>query len=701
MQFQIFSDQPWYMWVLCIAGGIAFAFALYWRERKLKAAIPQKNLRIAISVLRAVTGAVLLFLLLDPYIKSSQNETEKPVVLFLQDNSTSIAEGIRDTAAYRTQWESLKKSLGDDFEVRSYVFGETLSDAESSITFTDASTNISAALQSAGALYEHLHLAGVILASDGIYNSGSNPVYEKNTFEAPIYTVALGDTTRKKDVRIMRARHNNLVYLNDRFVVEADVEAIFCTGAELRIRIEEVTENGVKSLGSSVVAAQDENFNTTWQWELRADAPGMRHYRITIDKISGEYTTDNNSWDLYVEVLDARQKILLLAHAPHPDVHALQQAIASNINYSVEVSTAEEWKGSTADHDLIILHQLPSAQYPVTTLLNEIKNRKVPVFFITGAETNMLSFNRVQNLVSITGNGASANEVTALIQNNFNLFSLDETSAQTFARLPALQAPYGQYTATPASQILAKQKIGAVATNNPLLVYSIPGAEKTAVLCGENFWKWRMYDYVLNKNHSATDGLISKTVQYLAAKEDKKQFRVSRARQVYNETERIVLDAELYNDSYELINTPDATITIRDASGKDFPFQFSKTSNSYTLQAGYFPEGSYTYIAQTLLNGKTLTDKGGFTVLPVRLETINSTANHQLMYQIAADAGGSMVYPDNLAALEESIRASAFAKPVLREVTRTQSVIHLVWIFILLMVFLAAEWFVRKYMGTY
>lgn len=701
MQFQVFTDQPAWFWLLCVVGGVAFAMGMYWRERKVLSYIENSWLRRGMFAARCIASTLLLFLLLDPFIKSSSNETEKPVVVMLQDNSASIGNALTDSVAYLKQWYDLQKALGDDFDVRMYPFGEQLGDESAALNFQSATTNMSQAIQSINNLYEHVHVAGVIVASDGLYNSGSNPLYIKNEVSAPIYTIGLGDTTQKKDARVLRALHNNIVYLNDRFSVQADIEAIFCQGVSLRISLTEVTGKSNAPLGSVTLPADAAQFTGTAGWEVVATTPGMHHYRISIQPVDGEHTTANNVQELYVEVLDARQKVLILANAPHPDIQALRQSIDANMNYSVDVQLAGTWKGSVNDYDLVILHQLPSLAHPVSQALQDIRTRQIPAWFITGEQTHLPAFNKAQSLVSINSNGQSANEVTALVETQFNVFSLDMEMTNTLPRLPALAAPYGQYSVSPAAQILAFQKIGNVGTKSPLWVVSAPGGEKTAVLCAENYWRWRLYDYVLNNNHTVTDGLVSKTIQYLAVKNDKKQFRVNQTRSIYNETESIVLDAELYNDSYELTNTPDATITITDEQGKDFPFQFSKTQNSYTLQAGYFPAGSYTYNASATLNGKQFTDAGAFSILPVTLETINTTANHQLLNQMAVQTGGTFVHQNDIAQLENIIRESTAAKPIMREITRTQSVIHLKWIFAILLILLSAEWFVRKFMGGY
>ncbi|MEZ5014272.1 MAG: hypothetical protein R2794_08275 [Chitinophagales bacterium] len=357
--------------------------------------------------------------------------------------------------------------------------------------------------------------------------------------------------------------------------------------------------------------------------------------------------------------------------------------------------------GTVSGYDLIILHQLPSVQNTIAGILSDARKADKPIFFITGSETSIPAFNNAQGLLRITGNAKTADEVTPIYNNNFNVFTQDQKAISNYPQWPALFAPYGQYNTSPAAQVLLTQKIGSVPTKNPLLLFSIPGGEKTAILCGENIWKWRLYDYVLNGDQEIFDGLISKSIQYLATKNNKKQFDAFTAKNVFNENESIRIDAELYNDSYERINTPDATVTLKNENGDDFPFSFSKTGDAYTLHAGFFPPGNYTYTAGTSYNGKEYSYKGAFSISPVQLESINTTADHAVLYQLAKNTGGEMMYADQVQALADKIKALPQAKPVLHETIRTQSIINIRWLFFLILAFLGAEWFVRKYNGSY
>ena len=71
-----------------------------------------------------------------------------------------------------------------------------------SFHFQEKATNYSSFFQQLSDVYSHRNVAAVVLASDGLYNQGSNPLYVDYPFQAPLYTIALGDTMPQKDVRI-------------------------------------------------------------------------------------------------------------------------------------------------------------------------------------------------------------------------------------------------------------------------------------------------------------------------------------------------------------------------------------------------------------------------------------------------------------------------------------------------------------------
>lgn len=694
--FQLLSDFPWWAWLLCVLTGAAFAAMLYARDRKLP--VSWKPWRYILAAFRFLAITIIAILLLEPYLRSTYNETLKPVAVLVEDNSASIGTALEDTTLWQQAWRELGDKLEGTYDVQRYTFGTQLT-ADGQADFSAPATDMSAALHSLNQLYRYANVGAVILSGDGIYNTGENPLYTNIDLKAPVFTVALGDTTRQRDLRVSRVLCNNIVFTGDRFVVHAETMALLASGKQMQAYVEEVTENSsVRKAGQTVLISSDQD-EPAFDFILQADQPGLHHYRVKLEALDGEQNTVNNSMDFYAEVLNARQKILLIADAAHPDIAAIRSAIDQNKNYDLTVRLSNEYDGDLSGYSLIILHKIPSGTGASNSILKDIQSVKTPLWIITGQLPDWDDLNALQSLVRIRGGSSKGDEVSAVPADGFNLFITEDPVMRSFSGFPPLLAPYGDYSTGTGSQILFRQQLGGARTNNPLWLFSQPGTRKTSVVCGENLWKWRLHDYLENGDHAQFDELIGKTIQYLATKEEEQQFRVSASRNVFREVEPVRLDAELYNEAYELINEPDVACVIRGEDGNEYPFTFSRSGQRYTLDAGYLPPGRYTVQGTTRYNDKPLQDEAAFSVVAVQLETSNTVADHQLLYKLASDHGGQMFRPDQLNALADSLLQSAWAKPTLREKIQTRSVINLRWLLFLIIGLLAVEWFVRKWSG--
>src|ERR1039458_9599962 len=91
----------------------------------------------------------------------------------------------------------------------------------------------------------------------------------------------------------------------------------------------------------------------------------MQRYTVKLSDVDGEVSFANNVKDIFIDVLDGRQKILILADAPHPDVAAIKNALESNENYEVNSFIANDFDKSLVGYNLVILDQLPSSKYPI------------------------------------------------------------------------------------------------------------------------------------------------------------------------------------------------------------------------------------------------------------------------------------------------------------------------------------------------
>ncbi|MCB0554503.1 MAG: hypothetical protein KDD02_13215 [Phaeodactylibacter sp.] len=694
-----FQYPSWYV-ILCVMLGLGYAVFLYFRDKSFHEQSRYLNSLLGAFRFLTVTGIALL--LLTPLLKSLITEVKKPVVILAQDESESVAAEMNEEqqATYRRSLEQLREELGQQYDLKEYAFGSSVREGID-FKFNDKLSNISSVLSTVYDLYSNQNLGAVILATDGIYNEGSNPVYTANKLGAPVYTVALGDTTPKRDLVIRRLFHNRIAYLGDKFSVQADIAAENAAGSNSRLSVYKVEGNSTSLLQQFPVSIGSNDFFETKEFVLDANKAGVQRYRVVLSEIQGEASTVNNVKDIFLDVLDARQKILLLANSPHPDIAAIRQAVSSNKNYEVKVDYINGLKENVGDYDFVILHQLPSRTNDAAGVLNTLTQKNISRLFIIGAQTNLSRLNQIQNLVDIRAGGDNINEVQARMAPNFTLFKLSEPLQDNLINFPPVIAPFGEYSVSGDGQVLLNQRIGKIDTRYPLLVLGQQGQAKVGVFCGEGIWKWRLFDYLQHQNHEIFDELATKTVQYLSIKEDKRRFRASLNKNIFNENENIAFDAELYNQSFELVNDPDASLVITDSEGKDFSYTFNKSGNTYQLNAGILPVGNYSYRASTNYNGENLSYNGQFSVQPIQLESYATTADHGMLRLLSEQYGGQMLYPAEMGRIPELIRARGVVKPVIYETSKTRPAINLKWIFFLLLSLLSVEWFLRRYFGGY
>ncbi len=696
MNLEFVFEYPIWYFLLCIGLGVLFSWLLY---RKLNAFKDASNWLIKLLfTLRFLGITIISFLLLSPLLKYITREVDKPIIVLLQDASESIIQRNSSNnfiAKYSTDLNQLVAKLEENYQVDKYSFSDKLSDSIN-FKFDGKQTDIANALTEINNSYLNRNVGAVILASDGIVNKGANPIYIKNILKAPIYTVALGDTTVQKDLWIHKINQNQIAYLNNTFPIEILIDAKKLKGKQSELLI---SQNG-KTIANQKIEIDNNNWTKSFSFQIKAEKVGIQKYTVVLKNVDGEYSTLNNQRDFFMDVIDSRQKILILGAAPHPDIAAIKQAIQSNDNYEVISSLVDNFDGNIKDYSLVFLHQIPSKNENNAKLFADLENLKLPAFFIVGELTSLGNLNPLQNIVQLTAPRGNSNNAAPILSEGFSLFTISDELRKSLANMEGLNAPFCNYKLLSGSTIFLKQKIGTVNTEYPLLAFNGNAERKMGILLAEGLWKWRMQNYSIQSNHTLFNEFVFKIIQYLSVRTEKKNLSVI-TRKSFFENENISFEAEVYNASYELVNSPDVFITISDSTNKNYSFTFSKTQNAYKLDAGIFPAGYFSYEAKTSLGGKNYVEKGSFLIKPIVEELTNTTANHLLLKDIASRNNGEMIAPNNMISLYDAINKREDVKSVSHSEVSLNEMIQLKWIFFLILSILSIEWFLRKRNGSY
>jgi hypothetical protein len=693
----IITQAPAWLMMFCLLAGIVYAGALYFRDRFNRTY--GTPLATALGVLRFACVTLLSLFLLKPLIKTIDRTVEKPIVVIAQDNSQSLVVGADSNYynnEYKNQLAELAASFGEDYDVRTFIFGERVHEGIDSLSYDEQLTDYSDFLEEIYTRFSGRNLGAIIMASDGLYNKGSNPVHSYKKLNVPVYTIALGDTTIHKDALIANVAANRLAYLGNRFPMEIMVEGRKAAGEVVTLTVSRKGNN----LYSQTIPFTEERSFQKIPLTLDAGEVGLQRYTVSISRLQDEITYANNSKDIFIDVLDSRQKVLILAYAPHPDLQAIRSAISENESYQVDVQLAKEFNDNLQDYSMIVWHQLPSLGGIGSSLITTAIEKKIPGLFVWGAATDFNAFNALNLGVSLGNYRSNATDIQGSMQESFTTFNWETSFPSLVRMLPPLPVPFGDLSFSPGIQTAIVQQVGTIKTSKPLIAFNEIRESKFGFILGEGIWRWRNTCFQQSESHDSFNELITKSIQYLAAKDDKSLFRVN-GKNDFSENEDIVFEAELYNASYEAVAGREISMRIKNDEGKEFSYLFSANGDLYRLNAGRLPVGNYTYEAKASSEGNVLSERGEFSVSPLQLEIINTIANHRLLNQFARENNGVMVGPSEMKKLTEEILAKKEIVSVSYENKQLDELINVRWICALILILLSTEWLLRKRAGTY
>ena len=182
---QITFQYPAWFILFCILLGIGYALGLYYRDRTYS---DQPSwLKAIMAVLRFLSVTILGILLLSPLLRFFSNEVQEPVIVIAQDLSSSAVRNLskEDSLAYVSSMQDLITELRPDYQVREIGFGELVRDSID-WKFDQQVTDIDEALRYISDNYGDQNLGAVIMATDGIFNRGRNPIYAGLQRKAPL-----------------------------------------------------------------------------------------------------------------------------------------------------------------------------------------------------------------------------------------------------------------------------------------------------------------------------------------------------------------------------------------------------------------------------------------------------------------------------------------------------------------------------------
>jgi hypothetical protein len=688
----LFQSSPWLIPVCLLVGGI-YAFVLYQKSSSWN-----RKVNFVLAFLRFLVTSILCFLLLNFLLRQINRSVQKKTVVLAVDNSQSM------TIAGQKNLEEIKQKVGQlaerlkekEYDVSlASLDRDNLQDIDS-LRFNLKSSNVSGLLSDIKAANEGKNLVDVLLISDGISNQGSKANSGKYNFA--VHTIGVGDTIPKKDISIKSIYANKVAYLGNKFPIQADITAFGFDGKSVNVYLKQAGKILEKQ---SVTFKQKDDLKTV-SFNATATQIGVQHLTIEVDILEGEFSTKNNRQEVYIEVIDGKEKILLLALAPHPDIKALKNIIEKNPNYELDIKILTQTPSPdvlSKNYNLLILHQLPDYFNSYSSIYKPLLDKNTPCLHVLGNQSGTNYLNQINQVLQINSNAGQSDKVTGSFNPNFKLMNFTPEQMEFVKKLPQFSVPFGEFKVLPNTEVLIYQKVGAAQTNKPLLAVS-SGANKSAILAGEGLWTWRLEEFQLTDKQEVVDDIILKTLQFISAKDDKRKLRVYPINNEFMLGDKVIFETEIYNAIFEKLFDLPVKLEIRDEKNLLKSYSYTPTSDNSRFEISGLPQGLYRYKATSKVLGKEEQSTGEFVIKDVQLELQNLTADFDVLRSLSQNTGGGFFGANDFDKIYEKI----ISHQVPDKIDATEDlkeIVNLKWLFFLVLFLLTGEWVLRKYLGGY
>lgn len=643
----------------------------------------QSNVTWLLAFLRFIAVFGLLVLLINPILSRKTFDTIKTPLPIVVDNSSSIAD-LKSSETALSLYKTLtsNSALREKFDIQSYRFDADFQ-ASDAFDFKGKQTNVEEVAKNVNSINKNATFPTVVI-TDGNQTTGNDYVYR---FQAnnKVYPLVVGDTTTFMDLKVSQLNVNKYAFHKNKFPVE-----VFLNYSGTK----PITASFKIAQGNSILNTQSVSFSATKKSAvisvlLPADRVGLQIFKASVTSNQTEKNSYNNTKNFAVEVIDQKTNVAIVSAMNHPDIGALKRAIETNAQRKVTIVKPNEIK-SLADYNVLILYQ-PTADFKSVFENNKISG--VNTFIITGTNTDYGFLNQQQAQFVFKMSGQKE-DYTADFNSQFNLFALDNLGFET---LPPLQNAFGTITANANVSVLLSSKIRNIATDAPLLAFTENQGKRTAFLFGENSWKWRLQSHVDTKSYEKYDLFVDKTIQFLASTDTKKSLVVNHE-SFYNSGDAIVITAQFFNKNYEFDEKARLTLSVTNKKTKlNKKYDFLKTNNSFKVNLDGLSAGQYTFSVKEL-NTNTVYN-GYFEILDFDIEKQFVNPDFKKLQQVASQTQGQVYLPNQISTLIEKLIADDHYKAVEKAIVKKTPLVDWIWLLILIVAALTAEWFIRKYHG--
>jgi len=761
-------NGSWIMAAVLIVAAIALVIYLYRSETRVS---PWR--RYAMAVCQGMSLLMLILILLEPVAGFKLEQSYQRTVLVLLDSSRSMTikdqrttdeeiteaaivmgklplAGQIDSSEGGSAAKQMKpvsrfdlaraalahpeikliEKLKENYQVRFFSFGDRLKpeggtdDPTGWLEGREAvgeTSQVGTAMEEAVARYSGQSIAGMVVLSDFAWADGRDPVQAARALKQqkiPVYPIAIG-LPKPPDVYLRRVIAPEVVFKGDEVPLRVQIESHGFAGKSVDL---ELSVDSVSSMTKTVELKDGIQFAELMFIPQRES--GTVQLDLTITKLSGETSEENNEASHKVQIIDQKINVLYVEGMPRWEFRYLRWVLLRDprLNVTFLMTQGDPALAATSSrhlarfpqvakeafkYDLIILGDVPASYFNAaqTELIEDlVKTRGGSLLMLAGPMAAPATYKEtpIGGILPVKiGSGPWKYQEEGPVvtpEGRESAVTLLEADPTKNARVWSLVR---QYTLPPlegakpgATVLLTKPKESEQIRDYPLVAWHRFGNGKSMFVATEDLWKMRRE--VGDRHHARFWG---QAIQFLTLSRllgKNKQITLETDRRTYSAGEQVRVFANVLTQAFEPVEEPSYTVILdrKDAADSATEMELSPVVDSPGLYSGvYLAKSDGAYHLKALGQDEEVSNQVDFEIATIPLEDRETGMKGDVARQIAEQSGGK-----NMGLLELADLPEALGKPEpLSKIVRIQKELwdKPVW-FILLVLFAGTEWYLRR-----
>jgi uncharacterized membrane protein len=727
----------WPAWMLWLAIAIVSAsLALIIRAKLPRNDFGSRNLRAAgIWALQSMLAAVLLLLLWQPAITLTELKPQQDVIVFLVDDSRSMALVENGTTRQAQAIAALRggvlSGVEQRFQTRLYRFDSRLTRIADlkELQPTAFATRIGDSLTQLAQETQELPIGAIVLLTDGADNSGgidAETIATLRSRHIPVHTVGFGPDHASHDVEIDDAVMAPRAMADSRLAAVIRFHQYGYSGRKSKL----VVRDGTSVLASREVTLGPDGAVQSETLLFNVGAAGAKALELSIEPLQNEESVTNNSVSRLVNVDSDKRRVLYFEGEPRWEYKFVRRAeendrilqlvsmlrTTENKIYRQGIQDPQELsEGFPTSAEKLFAYQalvIGSVEATYFTpaqreLIREFVDRRGGGLLLLGGRSSLADggwgVSNLADLLPVVLPEAKGTfhvepatvELAPAGVDSYITRLVDDAAANTrrWKSLPYLMDFQEPGTPKPGATVLAE--MSAAGRKMPMLVTENFGRGRTAVLATSGTWRWQM-------NLPVSDSAFTLFWQQLlrwVVTGSPGHVTASVPNQVMLDDGRVALSVEVRGDDYQpvadarveahIIGPSGVSANVDMAPVPDAPGSFQ--TEWTTDQAGSYLTEVVARRGEQPLGRDVLT----FQRLDGVAENFHTDQNRELLTRLASQTGGKYWRPQDLVDLPDEVAFS--------EAGVTTRDVRELWnmpIFLLAIVMLRfAEWLLRRKWG--